>query len=253
MRALVRLTVAEDCAYDRNYNHKLRGRIYDAFHDTEWSAIHNANQPPGLCFSNPFPFDHEFSAGEEKNLIISTVHGADLLTEIVQDLCGNPQLDIGHMRFHVDEATFVEPDVGPPGTTGTIETDTGIVQPLRDDICEEYGISTDYDHRTYWTHDHPLDALVDALRSNLDFKHALYGETDTEPSDHAPLFDGYNLIKTFADDKNVSTDHVATLPMSKWRFDYEVRDETHRQHLNLALACGLGAKNSLGLGFINIT
>jgi len=44
-----------------------------------------------------------------------------------------------------------------------------------------------------------------------------------------------------------------TYVLSKWKFEYTVRDDHHRRHLNLALDCGLGERNSLGLGFVNIT
>jgi CRISPR-associated endoribonuclease Cas6 len=43
-----------------------------------------------------------------------------------------------------------------------------------------------------------------------------------------------------------------TVVLSKWRFEYEIHDEHHRRHLNLALDAGIGERNSLGLGFINI-
>jgi CRISPR-associated endoribonuclease Cas6 len=44
-----------------------------------------------------------------------------------------------------------------------------------------------------------------------------------------------------------------TYVLSKWRFEYNVRDDDHRRHLNLALDVGLGERNALGLGFVNIT
>ena len=43
-----------------------------------------------------------------------------------------------------------------------------------------------------------------------------------------------------------------TYVLSKWKFEYTVRDDHHRRHLNLALDCGLGERNSLGLGFVNL-
>jgi CRISPR-associated endoribonuclease Cas6 len=43
-----------------------------------------------------------------------------------------------------------------------------------------------------------------------------------------------------------------TYVLSKWEFSYTVRDDHHRRHLNLALDCGLGERNSLGLGFVNL-
>jgi CRISPR-associated endoribonuclease Cas6 len=44
-----------------------------------------------------------------------------------------------------------------------------------------------------------------------------------------------------------------TYVVSKWRLGYRVRDDHHRRHLNLALDCGIGERNSLGFGFVNIT
>jgi CRISPR-associated endoribonuclease Cas6 len=43
-----------------------------------------------------------------------------------------------------------------------------------------------------------------------------------------------------------------TYVLSKWRFGYEVRDDDHRRHLNLALDTGIGGRNALGFGFLNI-
>jgi CRISPR-associated endoribonuclease Cas6 len=43
-----------------------------------------------------------------------------------------------------------------------------------------------------------------------------------------------------------------TWVLSKWRFEYTVRDDHHRQHLNLALDCGIGERNGLGFGFVNV-
>jgi len=72
-------------------------------------------------------------------------------------------------------------------------------------------------------------------------------ERDTE------LFDSYELIKTFSIPVTVTEGTQMTYVLSKWRFGYTVQDDHHRRHLNLALDTGLGERNSLGLGFINIT
>jgi CRISPR-associated endoribonuclease Cas6 len=66
------------------------------------------------------------------------------------------------------------------------------------------------------------------------------------------LFDGYELVKTYALPTTVTTGVEIQLVVSKWRFDYRVRDDTHRRHLNLALDTGLGGRNGLGFGFSNI-
>jgi len=61
------------------------------------------------------------------------------------------------------------------------------------------------------------------------------------------------LIKTFAVPVTVTEGVEMTYVLSKWRFEYQVRDDDHRRHLNLALDTGIGERNGLGLGFINIT
>jgi len=66
-------------------------------------------------------------------------------------------------------------------------------------------------------------------------------------------FDGYELIKTFAVPVTVTEGQEMTYVLSKWQFSYTVRDDHHRRHLNLALDVGLRERNSLGLGFVNIT
>jgi len=66
------------------------------------------------------------------------------------------------------------------------------------------------------------------------------------------LFEGYELLKTFAVPLQVTADQELTFVLSKWQFNYTVRDDDHRRHLNLALDCGLGERNALGLGFCNL-
>jgi len=96
--------------------------------------------------------------------------------------------------------------------------------------------------------------LREQVEANLDQKHDLFspeylpGPSDTE----GDLFEGYELLKTFAVPLQVTADQELTFVLSKWQFNYTVRDDDHRRHLNLALDCGLGERNALGLGFCNL-
>jgi CRISPR-associated endoribonuclease Cas6 len=91
------------------------------------------------------------------------------------------------------------------------------------------------------------------IENNLDRKHGLYApEHLPGPSDRpGELFDGYDLLKTFAVPVDVSNRRL-TYVLSKWCLSYTVRDDHHRRHLNLALDCGIGERNSLGLGLLNL-
>ncbi len=100
-----------------------------------------------------------------------------------------------------------------------------------------------------------MEPLRNQIESNLDKKHGLFlpdylpGPSDVD----GDLFSGYELIKTFAIPVTVTQGERRTFVLSKWRFDYTVRDDDHRRHLNLALDTGLGERNSLGFGFVNLT
>jgi len=100
-----------------------------------------------------------------------------------------------------------------------------------------------------------MEPLRTQLVNNLDKKHRLFcPDYLPGPSDKSySLFEDYELMKTFAIPVTVSEGQELTYVLSKWRFGYTVRDDDHRRHLNLALDTGLGERNALGLGFMNIT
>jgi CRISPR-associated endoribonuclease Cas6 len=100
-----------------------------------------------------------------------------------------------------------------------------------------------------------MEPLRSQLEANLDKKHRLFGPDYLDgPSEiSGELFDSYELIKTFAIPVEVTQGQELTYILSKWKFGYTVRNDDHRRHLNLALSCGLGERNALGLGFMNIT
>jgi CRISPR-associated endoribonuclease Cas6 len=159
------------------------------------------------------------------------------------------------MPFHVDSVNGLATDVGEPGTSGTIETGTGVLVRIPPWRFEEYGIDTDHDEAEFWRPQHTMEPFRNQVENNLDKKHDLfcpdYLPGPSETSDD--LFDGADLIKTFSIPVTVTQGQRETWVLSKWRFDYTVRDDHHRRHLNLALDTGIGERNSLGFGFVNIT
>lgn len=254
MRLLARLSARAATAYDNTYHHKLRGRIWGALRDTEFDSRHDDGEPPGFAYSNPFP-PRDMEAGDSRTLLVSSPN-EELLAQVAADLLEEPELNIGEMPFTVEEVSDLSPDVGEPGSTGTIETGTGLLVRIPPWRCDEYGI----DHpggntSTFWRPEHTLEPLQNQLESNLDRKHQLFlPEYLPGPSAvDGDLFDEYDLLKTFSIPVTVSEGERHEFVLSKWRFGYTVRDDDHRRHLNLALDCGLGERNSLGFGFVNLT
>ena len=193
--------------------------------------------------------------GDERTLLVSSPH-KKLLTHIARDLQANQELNVGEMPFVVEHLNALAPDVGEPGSSGTIETGTGLLVRIPPWRREEYGIEDGHgDSATFWRPEHSMESLTNQLEANLDKKHRLFApEYLPGPSDQeGELFESYELLKTFSIPVTVTEGEELTYVLSKWKFGYTVRDDDHRRHLNLALDCGLGERNSLGLGFINIT
>lgn len=61
------------------------------------------------------------------------------------------------------------------------------------------------------------------------------------------------MTDEFAVPVQVTERQEMTYVLTKWEFGYTVRNDDHRRHLNLALDAGLGGRNALGFGFVNIT
>lgn len=252
MRVLAHLRARTNTTYQNDYHHKLRGRIWGALEDTEYESAHDTNDPPGFSFSNPFP-PRDMAEGDERTLIVSAPQEG-LLSAVATDLQENPELNVGEMPFTVEDLSPITPDVGEPGSSGTIETGTGLLVRIPPWRCDDYGIENPGEEAVYWRPEHTIEPLREQLESNLDKKHGLFGpEYLPGPSEtDGDLFEGYELLKTFAVPLQVTTDQKLTYVLSKWQFDYTVTDDHHRRHLNLALDCGLGERNALGLGFCNL-
>lgn len=253
MRVVAHLRARADAAYDNAYHHKLRGRLWNALKGTDYDELHDDDRPKGFTYSNPFP-PRDIEEGDERTLLIASPH-EELLTHVAADLKRDRELNVGEMPFDVDSVNALATDVGEPGTSGTIETGTGVLVRIPPWRFEEYGIDASYDEAEFWRPEHTMEPFRNQIENNLDRKHDLFC------SDYLPgpsevggeLFDGADLIKTFAIPVTVTQGQRETWVLSKWRFDYTIRDDDHRRHLNLALDTGIGERNSLGFGFVNIT
>jgi CRISPR-associated endoribonuclease Cas6 len=253
MRLLIRLRARRDAAYDNAHHAKLRGRIWNALDETDYASRHDGDEPPGFCFSLVFP-PREMQEGDERWLLVAAPE-EQLLAHVAQDLQEDRELNVGEMPFRIEDVNAVDPDVGEPGTSGTLESGTGVLVRIPPWQREAYGINDDHgDTATFWRPEHTMEPFRTQLRANLDRKHRLFapdylpGPTDCE----GVLFDEYDLLKTYALPVDVTEGERMTYVVSKWKLGFTVRDDHHRRHLNLALDCGIGERNSLGFGFINL-
>lgn len=252
MRIFISLTTRSEGTYDNTYHQSLRSIVWRGLNGSEYVDRHDSGEPAGFVMSNPFP-PGDFAEGEEKYLFIAS-QNEELLAYVAEHLIENRDLRIGTMPFHVDHIDSIEPDVGEPGDSGVLETGTGVLVRIPHHQCETYDIEhPGGESAVFWRPEHTMEPFRKQINANLDRKHSLFapdhlpGPTDR---DH-PLFQEYELIKTFALPVTVTEGQEMTYILSKWRLSYTVRDDHHRRHLNLALDCGIGERNSFGLGFLN--
>jgi len=253
MRLLIRLSARADAAYDNAHHAKLRGLLWGALDGTKYDDRHDTDEPPGFCFSLVFP-PRDMHRGEERFLLVASPE-EELLAHVAQDLQADRELNVGEMPFMIEEMQTLSPDVGEPGTQGTLETGTGVLVRIPPWQRDRYEIEVDHgDSATFWRPEHKMEPFRKQLIANLDRKHGLFApEYLPGPSDcEGELFEEYELMKTYALPVDVTEGERMTFVVSKWKLGYTVRDDDHRRHLNLALDCGVGERNALGFGFVNV-
>ncbi|WP_435160409.1 CRISPR-associated endoribonuclease Cas6 [Halorubrum sp. SY-15] len=246
MRVLIDLEAEMDASYDSEYHGRLRARIWDALRDTPYDE-HGA-ETPGFSFSNPFPWG-DLEEGDERHLLVAAPR-EDQLAHIVADLLENPEVHAGSMPFQVTDTRPLDPDVGPPGTEGVLETATGVYAVTPPQYLDD---PNEHDDETFWRPEHGMEPFFDHVETQLQRNHDRFmPDNDPGPAEvDAPLFESYEMIKKFWLDVQLSGGTEWTVLVSKWRFPYRVRDDHHRRHLNLALDVGIGRRTPLGFGFLN--
>ena len=262
MRLELALDAIADATYDTSYHHKLRGRIWRALEDEErYANTHSTDHGVGFSFSNIFPW-REIDEGDRRYLRISSPR-REVLDDLVHHFGRDRAFDIGQMRFEVAEISGHAPDVGEAGSTGRIDTATGVFCALSRRLAEEHGLNTskidagDSETKLFWRPEHGMEALQETINRSLQQTHEQFGDDyyDGPMEVDEQLFEQIEPIKddvTYSIKFQPSTAVDRTVILSKWRLGYRVRDETHRYHLNLALDAGIGQRREHGFGFVNL-
>nr|WP_284438669.1 CRISPR-associated endoribonuclease Cas6 [Halomicroarcula laminariae] len=256
------LNAIADAEYDSAYHHKLRGRIWRGLKDSEqYDTVHETSHGVGFAFSNVFPWGH-IEEGDRRYVRIASPR-REVLDDLIAHFGRNRAFDIGQMRFEIADVSGHAPDVGEPGSTGLMDTGTGVFCAMGRERAQEYDIDTskmdsgDAETKIFWRQKHGMGPLQDTIRRSLQQTHEQYGDTyyDGPAEVDAPLFESFEPIKdkvTYSIPFQPATEVNRTVILSKWQLGYRVRDETHRYHLNLALDAGIGQRREHGFGFLNL-
>lgn len=241
---LLRLEADRDCAWERQYHRRIRGRLGQALKRADVDDHRESNRP-SFAFSDLMPVRDDqhpgmaLTAGDSVHLLIATPR-AEFMEAIAGDLQRDPELTAGSMVFEARAAKPLKTDVGDPGSEGVLTTGSGIIVGVGEREEEE--------PIDYWTEqDHSVHDFKTALSETID--RVLENET-AETDTLRPYFSDYQHLKTYTSRLRVTPEQTLTVVASKWDLSYHVRDADHREALNALLGTGVGRRRSYGFGML---
>lgn len=260
MRLLIRLRSLENSKYEMQYHYHLQGFIYNLLKDSKYSYLHDKEGYKFFCFSNIFPA-YDLKRGDSRTLIISSPSEdfIEYLSASLDHSYKKPvSITIGSMKFEIYGIEKFHSQI-PMKSSFTLITGTPIIIRIRKEKYEDFGgkLDTQYDE-VYWRSDHPFDLFIQQIESNISKKYYEY----THLRGYDTKNEIYNLsdsktpfIQRFKFKKQISTrvymkGHNHVVIGTLWEFMFNLH--SNKQLIQFALDSGLGERNSLGFGFMNI-
>jgi CRISPR-associated endoribonuclease Cas6 len=254
-RVIVNLRAESSFEYNKDYHYKLSGRIWDELKDTPFSSLHEEKDMPKFCFSNLYPYpksDGIVNENDKMGVIISSPHG-QIIDYLNMSFKEDDEFNVGWMDFSVESTKLVNPDVGEPGTSGRMTTASGTYVRVPEEIFDSYDVNGDRFGSmdvVSWDKNMSYSLLRDRFMDSLEWKFKqVYGREIRR--DFSNIFDSYDYIVGRLTEVPIG-DESLNFIINKWYMDYTVESEEHRRALNVLLDCGLGWRNALGFGFLNI-
>jgi len=246
MRILVKLRSIGEFEYDLEYYSKIQAFIYKLIKGSAFDYIHSKVGYKFFCFSNIFPLGN-IHAGELKKLLISSPssHFIKYLYNRLRQFSKNEYVRIGDMYFYVDSIRVFKVRI--PSSDFMILTSTPVIIRIPRKYFELYGIKVDKPW-VYWRMEYGLKSFMNMTRLNLFKKYSeFYGEAPPTTD----IYQQIKYVKSVAVYTNIDGTKVQFIG-SLWRFRYTYIDNEVRRILEFILDTGLGERNSLGFGFLNI-
>jgi len=263
MRLLFKLVPMESHPYMNDYHYNLQAAIYSLIRDGGLPEVHEKRGYKFFCFSNIFPFG-DFKRGVEKDLLVSSPDYA-ILESI--ERAASAKVRSGRPLV-MGELQFVIADVSKPfrisfeGPEVTVRSATPIVMRIPKAKFEEYGITPklDYDY-VYWRESISFEAFIKQLRDNIakKVKEYLQGQkinsTKQVPYSNEetllPAVVSYKFIRSVAKPITLKGRRQIIIG-SIWDITLLAESADQMGTLEIALDSGLGERNSLGFGFMNV-
>jgi CRISPR-associated endoribonuclease Cas6 len=242
MRLLIKFQPNFELKYGNFNNYWIQGLIYKLILGSEFDK-HNENKFKWFNFSNIFP-KTDFKVNEEKNLIISSPN-KDFINYLKEQLEKQETIKFGNYEAKIKELKAFKPK---ENLKNWWKTETPIILDIGKEINKRH---------LYWTPKLKEEKLksfnyfFQRLKENSLKKIAFYYNEDFEKlkEKYPFIFTRFKFIKSvtvFLEKDNKKIRMAGTL----WHlFPFELLKD---KYLYLLYETGLGEKNSLGFGFINV-
>ena len=230
MRLILKMKAEKFMPYSQVNRHTVQGFLYSLLQDTEFSELHNRKGFKFFTYSNIFPIN-DFFPDKEKTLIVSSP-SKKLIEAFYEGL-----KDKNHIYLSDTPLKIVEVKIFSIKPTGKFITATPIV------VQKKPGVYLSFEQGD------TVELFLERIKENAIKKYnAFYND---ELSLEEELFDLLKFHKEVAmilkkDDKEF------TVIGSLWSLLQKRIPKGYIKFYRFILDCGLGEKNSLGFGFLNV-
>jgi CRISPR-associated endoribonuclease Cas6 len=287
VRLLLYLKAAKDQIYENNYNRSIQAFVYDLMRDTKYDYLHNANKLTTknvsssademhltpFCFSNIFPYG-DMKDGHTKSLIISSPdsHFIYVLKQRIVNL--NSRIHLGYSLFDILDYKTFNPNI--LDSQFVFTTSTPILLRIPQYIYQNYNLQLKHPYKyIYWRYDYPLELFLNQIWINLKKKYKrFYGSS---PNTNVLNFSKF-VFKKQVSQKILIHGSAQIVIGTLWDFWFDDEENenrfnsddiyqsdivTQKKHdifgsfeakrlVHFALEAGLGERNTLGFGFLNL-
>jgi CRISPR-associated endoribonuclease Cas6 len=239
------------------YHYHLQGYIYNLLKGSKYDYVHDREGYKFFCFSNIFPAS-DLAKDDTRTLLISSPDSGliDYLHGVLQKPW-NQYAMIGKMKFKMESVE--EFAVSPPENyLISVITGTPIIIRISRETMQKNGIEAKGKYPyIYWRNNYPVGIFINHLTNNLLNKYAEFSRSDEskgftlldEQLENKPIFDQFvfkKQISTRVFLKGFEQVVIGTV----WQFRFS--PSTDRDLIHFAMDAGLGERNSLGFGFMNL-
>lgn len=251
MRILFELeSINDHTVSNTNDYHKFQGFVYDELiRKTDFEGIHESKTYKFFCFSNIFP-PSMAKSGELRYFLFSSPNKSLIKSVFSKsNLMLDSTINIGDQQYRLKSLKLLEMQI--IGKRCIVRTSTPISVRIPERMYTQYNIPNEQrkNNFLYWRTNLSFEIFRDSIENNMRSKYKFFYNKDFAIKD--PIIQAYALIKEVV--IHISVDnYTVKVPASFWRFYFENLNNERMNFLNFIFDSGMGERNSMGLGFLNV-